>query len=110
MLKEMSVFMEYNLAQAVGDMGAGGGMDGGGWSGADAAGAGLGFGFGMTMPYLIARAYQWPNAWPFGHNYAAGVGQPGPTVAAEPRFCGHCGGGLVPQARFCGHCGLAVRR
>jgi membrane protease subunit (stomatin/prohibitin family) len=78
--------------------------------GADAAGAGLGFGFGMMMPYMIARAYQWPGAWPQGHAHTTGYGHLSPLVAAEPRFCGHCGGGLVPQARFCGYCGRSVQR
>ncbi len=98
------------MAQAFGDFGAGGGVDAGGFSGADAAGAGLGFGFGMMLPYLITRSYQWPSAWPHGQTHAAGYGHPEPMAPGEPRFCGHCGGGLVPRARFCGHCGEAVLR
>jgi membrane protease subunit (stomatin/prohibitin family) len=80
----------------------------------DAMGMGLGLGFGMMMPTIIARSYQWPSAWPTGYAPAAGYGQPAlpPALPAapEPRFCGHCGGGLIPQARFCGHCGQFVVR
>lgn len=71
-------------------------------------GAGLGFGFGMMMPYMMTRA--WPNAGPYGYAHATGYGHPPPPTAVEPRFCGHCGGGLVPQGRFCGHCGQYVQR
>ncbi len=73
-------------------------------------GAGMGLGFGMMMPYLIAQSCQLPSAWPHGQAHAAGYGHPMPPAAPEPRFCGHCGGGLVLQARFCGHCGQPVLR
>ena len=106
----MSLFMQYNLAQAMGDLGAGGGVDACGFSGADAAGAGMGFGFGVMLPYLIARHYQWPSAFPYGQTQAVGYGPPLPPAAPEPRFCGHCGGGLIAQANFCGHCGQSVLR
>ncbi len=76
----------------------------------DGMGLGLGLGFGMMMPTIIARSYQWPSAWPHGHVSAVGYGQPTVPAAPEPRFCGHCGGGLVPQGRFCGHCGQFVQR
>ncbi len=72
----------------------------------DAMGAGLGFGMGMMMPFMIAQSFQWPSARPHGNAPAAGYGHP----LVEPRFCGHCGGGLVARAHFCGHCGKLVLR
>jgi len=76
----------------------------------DAMGMGLGLGFGMMMPTLIARSYQWPSACHHGQGPTAGYGHPPLPMAPEPRFCGHCGGGLVSQARYCGHCGQFVQR
>jgi hypothetical protein len=99
----MSLFLQYQLGQAMHDLahGDGGGGDGGG---SDAAGAGFGFGLGFMMPWLLARAMPRWTYRPL----------PPPTVAAlpaaTPRFCGECGGTLLAQARYCGHCGQPVWR
>ncbi len=105
----MSVFLQYNLAQAMGDMGASCGGDVA--SGASAAGAGFGLGLGFMMPMAMAHAFRWP--WP-----QAAPALPAPLCGGAPslcgprapRYCGHCGGGLVVGASFCGHCGRAVVR
>ena len=102
----MSLFLQYNLAQAMGDMGDAGG---GGWSAGDAASQGFGFAMGAMMPYLI-----WQNMARQGWGPSPHRPFPGPPQhawgAPQPRFCGHCGAPLVPQARFCGHCGAAAMR
>lgn len=94
----MSLFLQYQLGQALGDLGQG---DGGG---SDAAGAGFGFGLGYLMPWLLARALP---PWP-------GPPLPPPPAfrapAVMPRYCGECGGALVLHARYCGHCGQPVWR
>jgi hypothetical protein len=102
-LPAMSLFLQYQLGQAIGDLAHNdGGGDGGG---ADAAGAGFGFGLGFMMPWLLARA--------FPPHLRQAPPPPPPALAApaaSPRFCGECGGDLLPHARYCGHCGQAVWR
>ncbi len=100
----MSLFLQYQLAQTLGDLGGGGGTVGA------AAGAGFGLAAGLMMPPLIWRAMAphgygvWGPAAPFAAPAVPRVG------ALQPRFCGHCGAPLVNAARFCGHCGTAAAR
>ena len=97
----MSVFLQYQLAQTMGDLG-GGATDGS----AGAAGAGFGLGMGLMMPLMIARSFRWP--WPLGPSYAVAPHTAPPMIQA--RFCGHCGGGLLSGAHYCGYCGQAIVR
>jgi membrane protease subunit (stomatin/prohibitin family) len=104
----MSAFLQYELAQSLGDLGS---AD----AGASAAGEGFGFALGMMMPWMIGAHMQ--RTWPWAYGHAPALAPPlaappsaPPAAAFHPRFCGHCGGGLIPDARFCGHCGEAVAR
>jgi hypothetical protein len=105
----MSLFLQYQLGQALGDLGGG---DAGAWSGADAAGAGFGLGMGLLMPPLIWRSLGAGRPAPWGPPGATGAPVPGAPVPGPPvpRYCGHCGAPLVAAAHFCGHCGTAAWR
>lgn len=96
----MSLFLQYQLGQALGDLGGAGEASGA----AGAAASGFGFGLGFAMPALLARSL--PPPW---RPFSGGI--PGPHgFVGQHRFCGHCGAGLVPGGRFCGHCGTATGR
>lgn len=97
----MSLFLQYQLGQALGDLGGGG-------AAADAAGSAFGFGLGLMMPYMLARAfYPPPTCCPRTPMAYPATMLPAPPV---PRYCGHCGMALVAGACYCGHCGEAVHR
>jgi hypothetical protein len=103
----MSLFLQYQLAQSLGDLGGGadGAADAAAGGAADAASAGFGFALGALMPPLIWRSMRTRAVPPWG-----GIGTPTPHAPPTPRFCGHCGAPLVAAARFCGHCGTGAWR
>jgi hypothetical protein len=97
---DMSLFLQYQLGQALGDMG--GASQASAGTAGEAAASGFGLGLGFAMPFLMMRAMhpalrRATPAWPGPHGY---IGQ--------HRFCGHCGAALVPGGRFCGLCGTAT--
>jgi hypothetical protein len=92
----MSTFLQYQLGMAMHDLASTGIADGQDSS----AAVGFGTALGWSLPFLLLGAR--PSRVP---------GFPSPLVTGSrpgPRFCGHCGGGLVPHARFCGYCGRTI--
>lgn len=77
----MNQYMQYQAAQAVGNIGGGSGGEGGGGGIADAAGAGLGLGAGMGvgagMAQIIAQSMQ-------SAQQGGGGGQAAPPAQATP--------------------------
>lgn len=94
----MQQYMQYQTAQAIGNVGEGGG-EGSGTFG-DAAGMGAGFGVGMAMSEAVRQSMaggQQPAQQPTGA---------GGAPAAGARFCPNCGNAVAPGAKFCSNCGF----
>lgn len=100
-LGDMNTYMQYQAAQAMGQMGQGGGEGGG--SLADGAGLGAGLGMGMAMSEMMRQSMQQGGQQQGGVPAAAAGG--GAAPAAGTRFCAECGTGLAPGAKFCSNCG-----
>ncbi len=105
---DLSAYMKFKAAQAVGEMAQSSGD--GGVVGAG-LGAGLGAGFGMMIPGLMREAMGAPASSTPGAPAAA----PAPAApagegaaGAGPAFCSQCGAKLSPAARFCASCGARV--
>ncbi len=124
-LGNMNQYLQFQTAQAIGNMGEGG-AGGGGGSGNLTEGAGLGAGLGMGMamgeamrqamasnaPQPAAPAA--PAAAPMlacsncGHQLPAGAkfcSNCGTKVEQSVKFCSECGTPAEPGAKFCGECG-----
>ncbi|MFW6075973.1 MAG: SPFH domain-containing protein [Chloroflexota bacterium] len=104
-LGDMGSYMQYQTAQAVGNLGEGGsGGEGGGGNLTEGAGLGAGFGMGMALGEAMRQS-------------AAGAGQQAQqqrqaqqaTPAGSGRFCSECGAALSPNAKFCAECGAQVK-
>ncbi|HEX4952826.1 MAG TPA: SPFH domain-containing protein [Thermoanaerobaculia bacterium] len=107
---DLSAYMKFKAAQAVGQMAQSSGE--GGIIGAG-VGAGLGAGFGMMIPGMMREAMGAPAAPTPGASVPAAAplppaAAPGQGASASPAFCSQCGAGLPPAARFCPSCGARV--
>ena len=97
----MSLFLQYQLGQAIGSMGEGSS------AGAGAAATGFGLALGFMMPGLLLRAMVAPppQLVPPATSPISG----GHPTILQPHFCGRCGAPLgVTGARYCGQCGSPV--
>ncbi len=114
---DLDRFLKFKAAKAMGDaaQGQGGGLGNGAAAG---VGVGVGAGLGMMMPGMLARSLGTEAA-----PASAVITCPGcqSAVAADSRFCSHCGRQLAAAARcsrcqaelpggarFCASCGQAV--
>jgi membrane protease subunit (stomatin/prohibitin family) len=137
-LGDMSTYMKFKAARALGDAAQQSGGEGGGAVGAG-MGVGVGAGLGMMLPGMMREAMQGgggqgggqpAGGQPGGGGQQAGGapaggtpsgGQPqggcegaqpadagAPAAAATPAFCAQCGQKLPAGARFCPACGTKV--
>ena len=93
---DMSTYLQFKTAQALGDVAKGGGGAGG------AAEAGVGVGAGLGMGSVMAQTMRDAFAQPAG-----GQGQPAPSPAAPTHPCPKCQFAVPDGARFCPNCGTA---
>ena len=92
---DMSTYVQFKTAQALGDVAQGGG-------GGGAAEAGVGVGAGLGMGTVMAQTMRDAFAQP-----AAGQGHAAPAPAAATHPCPNCGFAVPDGARFCPNCGTA---
>ncbi len=120
-LGNMSEYMKFKAAKAMGDAAQG---QGGGGGVAAGMGMGMGAGMGMMLPGMMKEAMQSGTAPAPASTPAAAAPAPAapaaPTSAAPPAvseeasgasahaFCSQCGGKLPSEARFCPSCGHRV--
>mgnify|MGYP005836053077 CR=1 FL=1 len=107
-------YLQFQTAQAIGDMPSAGG------GGGDAAATGVGMGAGVAMGAAMAGAMRDAMTGPTAPDSAAAKCPAGHPVPAGAKFCPQCGaamaGGfcaecgkpLPPGARFCPECGKAT--
>ncbi len=105
-LGDMNTYMQFQAAQAMGQMGQGGGEGGG--TMADGAGLGAGLGMGMAMSEMMRQSMQQGGGQQQGTPAPAAGSGGGAAPAAGSRFCAECGTSLAPGARFCSNCGTAA--
>jgi membrane protease subunit (stomatin/prohibitin family) len=110
---DMNRYMQYQAAQAMGNLAQGGGTAGGGDVGA-AAGTGLGLGAGVGlgagMAQIIAQSMQQgPASGSGGTTTQPDPAQPGatPTPAAATLTCWNCNAQIPANSRFCPECGAS---
>jgi len=105
-LGDMRSYMQYQTAQAIGNVGEGG--DSGGGSGSvagDAAGLGAGFGVGMAMSEAMRQSMAGGN-----QPTAAPAPTQGTTTSASTgKFCPNCGTSVEVGAKFCANCGFNLQ-
>lgn len=105
-LGDMRSYMQYQTAQAIGNVGEGSESSGGAGSVAgDAAGLGAGFGVGMAMSEAMRQSMA-------GGGQAAPTqpqGTPSPAPTTGTRFCPNCGNAVATGAKFCPTCGFNVQ-
>lgn len=100
-LGDMRTYTQFQTAEAIGNMGEGGGDGGGGGSLTEGAGLGAGLGVGMAMGEAMREAMgDQPNQ--------GQLSQPAPA-AAGTRFCPDCGQAVPPGAKFCPNCGYNLQ-
>ena len=109
-LGDMNTYMQFQTAQAIGNVGHGGEGAGGGGGGnlTEGAGLGAGLGMGMAMGEAMRQSMQGSQNQPQGQpaQAAAGAGAAATGgAAAGTRFCSECGTPLAAGARFCSNCG-----
>lgn len=97
-LGDMRTFTQYQAAQAIGNLGEGGGEGGG--SLAEGAGLGAGFGLGAAMADALRGSM------------AGSTPAPQQPASSAPvtgnKFCPNCGQPVPPDAKFCPNCGFNV--
>jgi membrane protease subunit (stomatin/prohibitin family) len=104
---DMQRYMQFQAAQAMGNLGEGG--TGGGGDAAGAAGVGMGLGAGMGvgagMAQIIAQGLQGQQHG--GTTTQATPAQPGaaPTSAAATITCYNCNSQIPANVKFCPECG-----
>jgi membrane protease subunit (stomatin/prohibitin family) len=96
-LGDMRTYTQFQTAEAIGNMGEGGGGSGGG-NLTEGAGLGAGLGVGMAMGEAMREAMR-------GDSGQQQQGQPAPAAAAGSSFCPNCGKAVPPGAKFCPSCG-----
>jgi membrane protease subunit (stomatin/prohibitin family) len=97
---DMRAYTQFQAAQAIGNIGEGGGEGG---NLADAAGLGAGLGLGAAMTQVMRDAMSGGGA-----TVTPSPAPTSPAPAAGTRFCSNCGTALPPGAKFCPGCGNAV--
>ncbi len=119
-LGNMSEYMKFKAAKAMGDAAQG---QGGGGGVAAGMGVGMGAGMGMMLPQMMKEAMQegagttpapTPSPTPAAAAAPAAAQNEAPPATGEadsestPAFCSQCGGKLPGGARFCPSCGHRV--
>jgi len=94
-LGDMRTYTQFQTAEAIGNMGEGGGDGSGGGSLTEGAGLGAGLGVGMAMGEAMRESMRGQAQQP----------QPASAAAAGTSFCPNCGKGVPAGAKFCPHCG-----
>ncbi|CAN5213678.1 SPFH domain-containing protein [soil metagenome] len=98
-LGDMNTYMQFQTAQAIGNVGEGGG----GGNVSEGAGLGAGLGMGMAMGEAMRESMRGGQSTPQAPQQqtpaAAGAAAPG------TKFCAECGQALAPEAKFCSNCG-----
>lgn len=97
---DMNQYVQFQTAQAIGQMGQAGGEGGGGGSMTEGAGLGAGVGMGMAISEAMRQAML------SGQQPAAG--QPAPQAAAPTQTCPNCQHQAPIDAKFCPNCGQAL--
>lgn len=106
LVKDLPSYLQYRIANAVGQSGQGGAAGAGGPVD-PLIGAGLGLGVGLLMPEAVRSGLGGGGAGkPAG---APARGREGAASAAAPAFCQACGAGLPDGARFCPGCGRSLQ-
>lgn len=102
-LGDMNTYMQFQTAQAIGNMGEGGSGSG---NLGEGAGLGAGLGMGMAMSEALRQSMQ-GGGQQQGQQGQQGTPAAGGAAAAAPgtRFCSECGNPLAPGAKFCSNCG-----
>jgi membrane protease subunit (stomatin/prohibitin family) len=100
-LGDMRTYTQFQAAQAIGNLGEGGGGEGSMLG--DAAGLGAGLGLGAAMTQVMRDAMTGGGA-----TVTPSPAPTGAAPAAGTRFCSNCGTALPPGAKFCPGCGNAV--
>ena len=100
-LGDMNTYMQFQTAQAIGNMGEG---EGGGGNLGEGAGLGAGLGMGMAMSEALRQSMQ-GGGQQQGQQAPQQAAGAGAAAAAGTRFCSECGNALAPGAKFCSNCG-----
>lgn len=100
---DMSAYMKFKAAKAMGDAAQQTGGETGGGVGAG-LGVGMGAGMGMMLPQMMKDAMQSDDKTEGSSGAAADPS----TSTPEAGFCAQCGKPLPEAARFCPACGTAV--
>lgn len=103
-LGDMRTYTQYQTAQAIGNMGEGGGS-GGGSSLTEGAGLGAGLGVGMAMGEALRDSMR-GGQQPAQPQQAT---QGSPQAGGGARFCPECGTAVAQGARFCQNCGFNLQ-
>ena len=103
-LGDMNTYMQFQTAQAIGNVGEGEGAGGGG-NVSEGAGLGAGLGMGMAMGEAMRQSMQGSQNQQQPAPQQAGAGA---TPAAGTKFCAECGTPLAPGAKFCSNCGASA--
>jgi membrane protease subunit (stomatin/prohibitin family) len=101
-LGDMNTYMQFQTAQAIGNMGEGGGSGGGGGNLTEGAGLGAGLGMGMAMGEAMRESMRGGQSQQQQPTQQQGGGT---AATAETKFCSECGQPLAPGAKFCSNCG-----
>jgi membrane protease subunit (stomatin/prohibitin family) len=99
-LGDMNTYMQFQTAQAIGNVGEGGGAGGGNVT--EGAGLGAGLGMGMAMGEAMRQSMQGSQNQ---QQQAPQQAAAGAAPAAGTKFCAECGNPLAPGAKFCSNCG-----
>jgi membrane protease subunit (stomatin/prohibitin family) len=98
-LGDMRTYTQFQTAEAIGNMGEGGGAGGGNLT--EGAGLGAGLGVGMAMGEALRDAMRGDP----GQAQQGQQSQPAPAAASGAQFCPNCGQQVAPGAKFCSNCG-----
>ncbi len=113
-LGDMSEYMKFKAAKAMGDAAQ---SSGGGGGVAAGMGMGMGAGMGMMLPQMMKEAMQDGATGTSAAPAAAPTTSPAEATQSAtdesssestPAFCSQCGGKLPGGARFCPSCGTRV--
>jgi membrane protease subunit (stomatin/prohibitin family) len=100
----MEQYIQFQTAQAIGELPNAAAAGGGGGSLTEGAGLGAGLGMGMAFGQVMRDAVGGASA-----GQQAAAPQAAAPAAGATRFCPNCGHGLPAGAKFCSNCGNAVQ-
>ncbi len=104
-LGDMNQYLQYQTAQAIGQMPNAASQGGGGGNLSEGAGLGVGLGMGAAMGQVMSQAIGGAAGQ---QGQTAPAAQAGGGAAPAAKYCTNCGHGMAAGAKFCPNCGTAA--